>query len=78
MYANGNDGGKMAEQKIAPEMVVEDVTARYPETYKTFLHYGLHCVGCPISRHHTIAKIAQENGKELEPLLTDLNAAIGK
>ena len=68
----------MADRKITPDMLVEDVTERYPETDKIFLQYGLHCVGCPISRHHTISCIAAENGLALEPLLTDLNAAIGK
>jgi len=66
----------MGEQRIAADMLVEDVIALYPETYKIFLRYGLHCVGCPISRHHTISQIAQENSLDVEPLLVDLNAAI--
>jgi len=68
----------MAEQRIKADMVVEDVTALYPETCKVFLRYGLHCIGCPISRHHTISQIVQENNLDMEPLLVDLNAAISR
>lgn len=57
---------------VHADMLVGDLIDQHPNTIKVFVRYGLHCVGCPISRHHTIARIALENNLDLEQLLSDL------
>lgn len=48
----------------------------YPETVAVLLRFDLHCVGCPISRHHTLAQVARDNDMSLEDLLQALRQAL--
>ena len=67
-----------ARERIVATCVVQEVVERYPQTVAIFVHRGLNCVGCYISPFHTIADTAREYALALEPLLGDLNRAIGE
>ncbi len=67
---------RLAEQ-ITADCLVQEVVERHPQTIAIFARHGLKCVGCYISPFHTIADSARESAMALEPLLGDLNQAIG-
>ena len=58
---------------ITPDTPLQQVTALYPKTAVVLLKMGLHCVGCYISRFHTVADLAQELNVPLEDLVEALN-----
>lgn len=62
--------------QITADCLVQEVIERYPQAATIFIRYGLQCVGCYISPHHTIADSAREYALALEPLLRDLNLAV--
>jgi hybrid cluster-associated redox disulfide protein len=64
--------------KITAESVVQDVIDGHPQTILVFARHGLACAGCTISPFHTIADGAREHALSLEPLLRDLNLALGQ
>lgn len=53
---------------------VEEMTQAYPETAVLLLRRGVQCVGCWISRYHTVADLAHEWHLDLQRLLRELNA----
>jgi len=62
--------------EISADLTVDQMAQFYPETIAVLLRLGLHCVGCPISRHHTLAQVARDNGMPLETLLEALQQAV--
>lgn len=67
----------MDEQRpITEKTRVEDMTQEYPETAVLLLRMGVQCVGCWISRYHTVADAAHEWHLDLPRLLQDLNALV--
>ncbi len=64
------------EPKISENLTVDEMLRLYPETIAVLLRFDLHCVGCPISRHHTLAQVARDNGISLETLLEALQQAV--
>lgn len=67
-----------AREPIVATCVVQEVVERYPQTVAVFARHHLSCVGCYISPYHTIADTAREYALALEPLLGDLNRAVGQ
>jgi hybrid cluster-associated redox disulfide protein len=63
---------------ITADCLVCQVVERHPQTILVFAHHGLQCVGCYIAPFHTIADSAREHKIALDPLLGDLNQAIGR
>jgi hybrid cluster-associated redox disulfide protein len=61
---------------IAANSLVQEVVDRHPEAIAIFCRYGLQCVGCYISPHHTIADSAREYAMPLDALLRELNRAV--
>lgn len=65
----------MDERRPITELTcVEDMTYEYPETAVLLLRKGVQCVGCWVSRHHTVADMAREWHLDLARLLQELNA----
>jgi hybrid cluster-associated redox disulfide protein len=62
---------------ITADSLVKEVIASNPQTIPIFVKYGLNCVGCYISPFHTLTDTAREYALPIEPLLSDLNLAIG-
>lgn len=44
-----------------------------PDVAPIFMSFGMHCLGCPISRGETVEQAAQAHGIDLEEMLTALN-----
>ncbi len=63
-------------QPITEKTCVEDMTQEHPETAVLLLRMGVQCVGCWISRYHTVADVAHEWHLDLPRLLRDLNALV--
>ncbi len=67
----------MDEQRAISETTcVEDMTQKYPETAVLLLRKGVQCVGCWVSRYHTVADVAREWHLDLPHLLRELNALV--
>ncbi len=62
---------------ITADSLVKEVVESHPQTIAVFVKHGLNCVGCYIAPFHTIADTARECALRLEPLLSELNGAIG-
>ena len=62
---------------ITADSLVKEVVERHPQTISVFSKHGLNCVGCYIAPFHTITDTAREYALRIEPLLSELNSAIG-
>jgi len=65
--------------KINKETNIAELVAKYPETAKVFMDYGLHCVGCMASQFDTIEAGAKVHGMDdatIKELVKDLNESI--
>ncbi len=65
-------------ESITADSIVQGVINRHPQTIVIFAHHGLQCVGCYIAPFHTIADCAREHQLTVEPLLGELNRAVGE
>jgi len=63
--------------RITADCLVREIVERYPQTVAVFARHGMQCVGCYISSYHTVADSARQYTLALEPLLRDLNRAVG-
>jgi hybrid cluster-associated redox disulfide protein len=61
---------------ITAETKVDEMTQRYPATAVLLMKTGVQCVGCWISRYHTVADVAKEWNLNLGRLLRHLNEFI--
>ena len=64
------------ELRISPEMSIEEVTHRYPQTADLFIRHRMGCVGCSLGLFHTIAEVAAIYKFEVETFITQLNERI--
>lgn len=65
-------------QMITQDTLIEDVINNYPHAIKIFMRHCLHCIGCPISHHHSVRDCARENNLDMEALLAELNNNVSK
>ena len=63
--------------RITPDMPLDRLTALYPRTAAILLKTGYQCVGCYISRFHTVSDLAEESGMILEHLIDMLERIAG-
>lgn len=57
-------------------MLINDVVQKFPESIGVFMKYGLHCVGCQVSKIESIQQGAAGHGivgEDLEKMVKDLN-----
>ncbi len=62
-------------------MKISDALRKYPKTIFVFIHYGLHCLGCPMTQTEqgeTIEEVAKLHHLNLKKFLKDLNKAAKK
>lgn len=48
--------------EIEFDTMVDEVMRRWPATIRTFLDYGMECIGCPIGRLHAVEDACREHG----------------
>lgn len=61
----------MAE--ITKEMTIAQVLEVDESTAPIFLEYGMHCLGCPVSRGETVEEAAAVHGVNTDELIKSLN-----
>jgi len=61
----------MAE--ITKDMTIAQVLEVDEGTAPIFLEYGMHCLGCPVSRGETVEEAAAVHGVDTEALIQKLN-----
>lgn len=59
--------------KITAEMTIYEVLQLVPDVAPVFFEFGMHCLGCPISRGETVAQAAAQHGVDVEDMLDKLN-----
>lgn len=60
---------------IREDQLVDDVMRRHPATIAVFLHWRMHCVGCPVGQIHTVSDACLEHDADLDLFLADLRRA---
>jgi len=68
----------MGSDAITRDMPIGTVVKEHPETVPVFLKHGLHCIGCHVAAFESVAEGAQAHGIDVEPLMTELNAAVNE
>lgn len=66
------------KEKITKDMLLGEVTRKYPETIEVFMKHGLPCAMCHVAFTETIEEGAISHGIKVEPLLKELNKKILK
>ena len=67
----------MAE-KITGKMKLREVIEKYPETFRVFHEYGIHCIGCAMAAFETVEAGAKAHGIDAKKFVADLNKAVKK
>lgn len=58
---------------IDKDMTISEVLGACPDIAPVFMQFGMHCLGCPISRGETVEQAAAAHGIALEDMLKALN-----
>ena len=59
---------------ITKDMTIYEVLQINPEIAPVFFEFGMHCLGCPISRGETVEQAAAAHGVDVNEMLEKLNA----
>lgn len=59
--------------KITADMLISEVLQVAPGIAPVFSEFGMHCLGCPISRGETVADAAAAHGVDAQVMLDKLN-----
>ena len=58
---------------IEKDMTISEVLGVCPDIAPVFMNFGMHCLGCPISRGETVEQAAAAHGIDLAEMLKALN-----
>lgn len=68
--------------RIAKDMTLGELVAKYPEAAEVMLKHGMHCIGCHMAAWETIEQGCKSHGmsvQDIEKMLKEMNrAAAGK
>ncbi|MCI8458900.1 MAG: DUF1858 domain-containing protein [Clostridia bacterium] len=59
--------------KITADMTIYEVLQVAPDIAPVFFEFGMHCLGCPISRGETVEQAAAAHGVDAQEMLAKLN-----
>lgn len=65
----------MPQSTIGPELSLDEIMQRWPNTIAVFLRHKMLCVGCPIATFHTINNACREYDLDKDAFLKELNLA---
>jgi len=65
----------MPQSTIGPELSLDEIMQRWPNTIAVFLRHKMLCVGCPIATFHTINNACREYDLDKDAFLEELNHA---
>ncbi len=63
---------------ITKDMTIYEVLQIAPDIAPVFFEFGMHCLGCPISRGETIEQAAEAHGVSVDEMLAKLNEFVDK
>ena len=75
------EGKKAKKERITKDMLIGDITSKYPETAKIMFNYGLHCVGCGMVAFETLEQGCKAHGmsdKQVDKLVKEMNRVVKK
>lgn len=58
---------------ITKDMIIGDIVDKYPKTAEVFQSFGMHCLGCPMSRGETVAEACEVHNMDIDALISALN-----
>lgn len=58
---------------INKDTLIFDVLKKNPDSAEIFLSFGMHCLGCPVSRGETIEQACMSHGIDVNKLIEALN-----
>jgi hybrid cluster-associated redox disulfide protein len=64
------------KNNLSPELNVEYVLSRWPETIPVFLKYRMGCVGCTMASYETLSNAAKIYKLPLNIFIQDLQIAV--
>ncbi|MDX5403114.1 MAG: DUF1858 domain-containing protein [Rhodobacterales bacterium] len=65
-----------AERLDDPDLPLEDLMARWPETIPVFLRHRMMCVGCLVGPFHTVMDACAEYGLDEDAFYRELADAV--
>ncbi|WP_415157209.1 DUF1858 domain-containing protein [Maritalea sp.] len=66
----------MPKSTIEPNLSLDEIMQRWPNSIAVFLKHKMICVGCPISGFHTIKDACREYQLDQNTFLVELNFAL--
>ena len=63
---------------ITKDMTIYEVLQIAPDIAPVFFEFGMHCLGCPITRGETIEQAAEAHGVSVDEMLAKLNEFVDK
>ena len=62
----------MDNNLITPDAILDTLLDTYPHIAEVIVAHAMVCVGCPISRFHTLAEIAAAYGLDVDMFIQEL------
>ncbi len=62
---------------LDPDMTVDEIMRRWPQTVPLVMKSGMLCVGCPIGAFHTVSEACAEHEIDEATFVRELTALIG-
>ncbi len=59
-----------------PDLPIEDLMSKWPETVAVFMRHKMLCVGCLVNPFHTVLDACAEYGLDVEAFYLELAASI--
>ena len=59
-----------------PDLLLDDLMRLWPETIPVFLRHRMSCVGCLVSRVHTVADACRAYGRDTDAFIQELRDAV--
>lgn len=62
---------------LDPDMSMDDIMRKWPQTIAVLIRHGMLCIGCPIAIFHTVTEACEEHGVDEAAFVKELAATIG-
>ena len=66
----------MTAPTFSADLSIERILAVWPQALPVFIRFQMLCIGCPVTRFHTLREAALAHGIDLEPLEYALQTAV--
>jgi len=79
--AKQKNNQNLRKPEITKDMLIGDITSKYPETAKIMFKHGLHCVGCGMVAFESLEQGCKAHGmsdKQVDKLVKEMNRVVRK